>query len=617
MKQPTIFLLLLTATHLIAQPPGGPPPGGGGMQGGDGIWRRNAYYGEIQTLDTCFGHQPGNGDYHYHANPVCLRAQLDDNIELVRTKRTGSAFKEKAAPWKHSPIIGWAFDGYPVYGPYGYSDANSASSAIKRIRSGYRLRQIAERTSIPAWSLANHPGVSQTLTTAQYGAPINAEFPLGRYVEDFEHVVGLGDLDQYNGRFGLTPEYPNGTYAYFVTIAEDGTAAFPYLVGGEFYGTTSGGRAASVPSTATPFTGTPATTPSLTSWATKNSKQEVLVVNSFNPAAGAKTTWPIDIPSGVSIANAVTTPILADTQQIRYTDSTVYINASGLASHVIGPWFDPLMNGGNFSNYPKNQNYQLMFPRTPAPATTKTAAGLGALGLWVNGVAVFNFLDGSSYSVARGTDVGGGAVATTFSNVSSASYEPGPLTAGSLVTATSLFGAVLATGTEATSTAVWPTTLAGATVTVKDSAGTSRLAELLYASPGQINYRVPAESAIGYATVVVAAGGKSYTSNINIAAVYPNLFIANAEEAAAGQVLRSGLDTYLVLYGSGRGSATTATATVGGVAAMVEYAGPQGTFAGLDQYNILVPRSLAGRGKSEVVLTVGGRITNTVNVIIP
>ena len=137
------------------------------MQAGDGIWRRNAYYGEIQTLDTCFGHQPGNGDYHYHANPVCLRAQLDDNIELVRTKRTGSAFKEKAAPWKHSPIIGWAFDGYPVYGPYGYSDATSASSAIKRIRSGYRLRQIAERTSIPAWSLANHPGVSQTLTTAQ------------------------------------------------------------------------------------------------------------------------------------------------------------------------------------------------------------------------------------------------------------------------------------------------------------------------------------------------------------------------------------------------------------------------------------------------------------------
>ena len=62
---------------------------------------------------------------------------------------------------------------------------------------------------------------------------------------------------------------------------------------------------------------------------------------------------------------------------------------------------------------------------------------------------------------------------------------------------------------------------------------------------------------------------------------------------------------------------TAATATVGSVAATVEYARPQGTFAGLDQYNILVPRSLAGRGKAEVVLTVGGRVTNMVTVTIP
>ena len=389
--------------------------------------------------------------------------------------------------------------------------------------------------------------MSQTLTTAQYGAPINAEFPLGRYVEDFEHFVGLGDLDQYNRRFGITPEFPNGTYAYLVTIGEDGTAAFPYLVGCEFYGTTSGGRAATVPSNATAYTGTPSNALTLASWATKNANQEALVINSFSPAAGPKTTWPIDLPAGITITNTVTAPILADTQQIRYTDATIYINSAGLASHVMGPWFDPLMSGGNFSNYPKNQSYQFMFPRTPAPASTNTSADMGPLGLWVNGVPVFNFLDGSSDSVARGTDVGGGAVASTFSNVSSASYEPGPLTTGGLVTASSLFGAVLATATEATTTAVWPTTLAGATVTVRDSAGTSRLAELLYASPSQINYRVPAASAIGYATVVVAAGGKSYTSNINIAAVYPNLFIANAEEVAAGQVLRSGTDTYLVL----------------------------------------------------------------------
>jgi uncharacterized protein (TIGR03437 family) len=595
------FLLLFGAlwtVTAIAQPPGGGPPpggGGGGMQAGDGIWRRNAFYGEIQTLDSCLGHQPGSGDYHYHANPVCLRAQLDDNIETVRTKRTGTAFREKAAPWKHSPLLGWAFDGYPVYGPNGYADPANASSAIRRIRSGYRLRSITARTSIPSWSLPNHSGVSQELSASQYGPTINAEFPLGRYVEDFEHVAGLGDLDQYNGRFTVTPEFPQGTYAYYATIEADGTPAFPYLVGGEFFGTTGGGRATTVPAGVTTFSGTSATAPSLTSWATKNNKQQALVVSSFNPAAGAKTTWPFETPSGITISGGATTPVLADTQQIRFSDSTVYINSSGLPSHIVGPWFDPLMTGGNFTNYPKDQNYQLMFPRSPSPAATKTAAGMGPLGLWVNGVPIFNFLDGASYRNSTSADVGGGGVSTTFSNASSASFELGPLTPGSLVSAISLFGAVLATSTEAANAANWPTTLGGATVTVKDSAGTSRPAEISYASPAQINYRVPAESATGFATVTIAAGAKSYTSNITLTAVYPNLFITNADETAAAQTVQAANgDSYLILYGSGRGTATTATATVDGVPASVEYAGPQDTFnPNFSQTNSKKPQNLA------------------------
>ena len=167
-----------------------------------------------------------------------------------------------------------------------------------------------------------------------------------------------------------------------------------------------------------------------------------------------------------------------------------------------------------------------------------------------------------------------------------------------------------------------------------DSAGISRRAEILYASPGQINYRVPADSALGYATVTVAAGSKSYNSNISLVSVYPHLFIANGNDVAAGQAVRtlngsqvvestltpislgdSG-DVYLVLYGSGRGNVATATSTVGGLAAAVAYAGVQGTYSGLDQYNILIPRSLAGKGKVEVILNVGGRVTNSVNVTI-
>ncbi len=124
------------------------------MQSGDGVWLRNAYYGEQETFDSCFGHQPGNGEYHHHVQPVCLRAQLDDNLEAVSSGRTGTIYREKASGWRHSPILGWAFDGYPIYGPYGYSDARDASSPIARIGSSFRLRDIAQADSLPDWVLA-------------------------------------------------------------------------------------------------------------------------------------------------------------------------------------------------------------------------------------------------------------------------------------------------------------------------------------------------------------------------------------------------------------------------------------------------------------------------------
>jgi uncharacterized protein (TIGR03437 family) len=73
---------------------------------------------------------------------------------------------------------------------------------------------------------------------------------------------------------------------------------------------------------------------------------------------------------------------------------------------------------------------------------------------------------------------------------------------------------------------------------------------------------------------------------------------------------------YLTLFGSGLGGATSATATIGGVDAAVSYAGPQGVYPGLDQYNILIPPSLAGKGKVEVVVTAGGLPSNPVTVTI-
>src|SRR5260221_9210138 len=115
------FYLLLSAAWLVAQ-----PPGGGGS--GDGIWLRNGYFGERDTFDSCYGHQPGSGQYHHHVQPICLRAQLNDNLDTVYSGRTGASYRERSSGWIHSPILGWALDGYPIYGPYGYSDPTKASS---------------------------------------------------------------------------------------------------------------------------------------------------------------------------------------------------------------------------------------------------------------------------------------------------------------------------------------------------------------------------------------------------------------------------------------------------------------------------------------------------------
>lgn len=625
MKLTNLSILILAAVAAFAQPGGGPPGGAGGQ--GDGIWRRNAYWGEGQTFDACVGHQPGNGDYHYHANPLCLRYQLGDNLVLLRQARTGPVYAEKTSGFTHSPILGWAGDGYPIYGPYGYSDPKDPKSAVRRLKSGFRLRNMTARTSLPDWSMPNHAGVSQVLTAAQYGPAISTAFPLGRYNEDFEWATGVGDLDQYNGRQEVTPEFPNGTYAYHVTIDENGGPAFPYIVAGEYYGTFSAARAQTVPAAAQDVTTANATAPILASWFTRNNTQDAFVITGYDPSGGPQTTWPTGRPAGASTSGGVSTATKADVQRVRFTDTLVYINSSGLSSAVMGPWFDPGMTGGVFSNFPNNNNNQVSIPRTAAPATTRTATGMGSIGMWVNGVSIYNFLDGSSYSNSTGRDAGGGGVTPSAIHVSAASFEQGPVAPGAIVTAYSLFGAQLAASTATAPSADWPTTLGGVSISVRDSAGVSRPANIYYASPLQVNYRIPAQTATGFATVTFTVGSTTVSSNINVLASYPHLFIDPATNVLGyalrvrnGQQTNENLtspltvnatdDVYLILYGSGLNTETTARATIGGVEARVAYAGPQGTYSGLDQFNILIPKTLTAKGKLPVVLTVGGRASN-------
>lgn len=115
----------------------------------------------------------------------------------------------------HSPIVGWAYDGNPIYGPYGYETPEGG--VVKRLESGYKFSNNSLRPS---------------------------KYPTGFFVEDYI-FVGDGDLDRHNGRYCKTPEFPNGVYAYFLTInfveESDGPfksylkPIFPYIIGDSYY----------------------------------------------------------------------------------------------------------------------------------------------------------------------------------------------------------------------------------------------------------------------------------------------------------------------------------------------------------------------------------------------
>lgn len=263
---------------------------------GDGIWNRDAYVNEGVTFDPAFAHQAGS-NYHYHANTPALRYLLGDRVDYNATTK---AYTEgTTGTLKHSPILGWMADGYPVYGPYGYANAASATSGVRRMISGYVKRDgtngttnlaATGRTTLPAWAVRAQSRSSATLTTAQAGPAVNATYTLGHYLEDYDYLGDLGktqgttfDLDEYNGRFAVTPEFPNGTYAYYLSIEADGTPKFPYIIGRWYYGSPTGGAVTSISETVTEYDrGAP--TAAITLTGTASGSMVALVWNSAEGA---------------------------------------------------------------------------------------------------------------------------------------------------------------------------------------------------------------------------------------------------------------------------------------------------------------------------------------------
>jgi uncharacterized protein (TIGR03437 family) len=237
---------------------------------------------------------------------------------------------------------------------------------------------------------------------------------------------------------------------------------------------------------------------------------------------------------------------------------------------------------------------------------------------------------------------------------SAASYASSQLAGDSIA---ALFGADLTAETKAATGLPLPTTLSGLSVIVKDSANAERPAPLFFASPGQINFQVPPGAAAGVALIeLIKGGGAIATSTARIAPVLPGLFSADATGAGypAATVLRIKADgaqlyepvvdfsaslnryvarpvdlgpdlgnasdqVFLILFGTGvrnRSALSAVAAQVGGAGVDALYAGAQGGFVGLDQVNLRLPRSLAGRGEINVSLVIDGKASNVVRISI-
>ncbi len=214
----------------------------GGM--GDGVWNRDAVVGERLGFDCSKGH-PAMGNYHHHQNPSAFKLDLNVISTVCNLYDADGLYAIDSA--QHSPLIGFAYDGFPVYGAYAYENANG-TGPIVRMKSSYQLRSITARTTY-----ANGNSVTP-------GPAVNATYQLGYFREDYEYIpttVSTPDyLNEHNGRFCITPEYPAGTYCYFATVDANWNSAYPYLIGPTFYGVKNAVKVNSINETVTTYSPT-------------------------------------------------------------------------------------------------------------------------------------------------------------------------------------------------------------------------------------------------------------------------------------------------------------------------------------------------------------------------
>ena len=248
-------------------------PGDGGT-----VWHYDSAKANINGQDSYGGYTESNGEYVYK-DSTFITANAWGNVSGFTSGYVNTD--------NHSKLIGWAADGYPIYGPYGYLNPSDSLSPIAKMTSSYQStdsginRPVARTITLTANAIATNtltvsssfglnPGMEitsgytgaakiinnglhtavgpadyngganqvtlNTNVTLYAGTTLTFAFKPGSFIEDYSYLAGHGSLDQYNGRYCVTPEFPNGTYAYFATQDTSNNPVYPYFIGPSYYG---------------------------------------------------------------------------------------------------------------------------------------------------------------------------------------------------------------------------------------------------------------------------------------------------------------------------------------------------------------------------------------------
>jgi len=208
-------------TNALCGGPGNPPCPGGPQATQD--WNRDAIPAEMGGFDCAKAH-PAMGNYHHHQNPSAFNLDINVVSNICDLYPADGLYVIDANA--HSPLIGYAYDGYPIYGAYAYKNADG-TGGIARMKTSYQL---------------------STATTRANGPAVGGTYINGYFREDYQYIANAADdyLDEHNGRFAITPEYPNGIYAYYATVDANHNSAYPYVVGPTFYGELSASKVTSI-----------------------------------------------------------------------------------------------------------------------------------------------------------------------------------------------------------------------------------------------------------------------------------------------------------------------------------------------------------------------------------